>query len=99
MLEEVKSILEKYLEQSHLLDPHLDAIVDIVMGRVRELVMEREAEVFGHTSSAAGRNEAGSGVGKAEPGKAFPFQVLYIVCLCVCRGISRCRQYACLNAL
>lgn len=56
--------LEKYLEQSHLLDPHLEDMMQIVMGRAKELVVKREAEML---------DETGGG-GRGRPGEAFPFQ-------------------------
>lgn len=69
ILKTVTGALEKYLEQPHLLDPHLEAIMEVVMGRAKELVVEREEEVL-----------AGSGGGaRGRPGEAFPFQV----CRCI----------------
>ncbi|CAM9179699.1 unnamed protein product [Scytosiphon promiscuus] len=65
ILTAVTGALEKYLEQPHLLDPHLEAMMAVVMGRAKELVANREEEVL-----------AGSGGGsRGRPGEAFPFQV------------------------
>ncbi|CAM9899406.1 unnamed protein product, partial [Hapterophycus canaliculatus] len=57
--------LEKYLEQPHLLDPHLEAMMAVIMGRAKELVVKREEEMLA---------ESGGG-GRGRPGEAFPFQV------------------------
>lgn len=59
LLETVTSILEKYLEQPHLLDTDLDTMMAIVMNRAKDLVTEREAAVMAASC----------------PGEAFPFQV------------------------
>ena len=66
MLHTVTETLAKYLEQPHLLDPHLEDMMAVVMGRARELILTREAEVIAES-------EAGSG---GRPGEAFPFQVI-----------------------
>lgn len=71
ILKTVTGALEKYLEQPHLLDPHLEAMMAVVMGRAKELVVEREEEML-----------AGSGAGgRGRSGEAFPFQVTW-KCLC-----------------
>eukprot|EP00752_Nemacystus_decipiens_P005667 g5128.t1 len=72
-LKTVTGALEKYLEQPHLLDPHLEDIMAVVMGRAKELVVKREEEVV-----------AGSGGGsRGRPGEAFPFQASWhLVFIC-----------------
>eukprot|EP00953_Heterococcus_sp_UTEX-ZZ885_P034872 18039-Heterococcus_DN1.PRE.1 len=37
LFEQVQAILEKYQEQSNLLDPHLEAMMAVIMGRVSHL--------------------------------------------------------------
>ncbi|CAM9126908.1 unnamed protein product, partial [Ectocarpus sp. 6 AP-2014] len=64
ILKAVKGALEKYLEQPHLLDPHLEDMMAVVMGRAKELVVEREEQVLA---------ESGGG-SRGRPGEAFPFQ-------------------------
>ena len=65
LLKGVTAALEKYLEQPHLLDPHLEDMMSVVMGRAKELVMEREAAELA---------DAGCG-SRDRPVEAFPFQV------------------------
>lgn len=75
-LKTVTGALEKYLEQPHLLDPHLEDMMAVVMGRAKELVVKREEEVL-----------AGSGGGsRGRPGEAFPFQVNVRMLTGCCRG-------------
>lgn len=64
ILKVVKGALEKYLEQPHLLDPHLEDMMTVVMGRAKELVVEREEHLLA---------ESGGG-SRGRPGEAFPFQ-------------------------
>lgn len=80
LLGRVTCCLGRYLEQPHLLDPHLDFMMGIVMDRARELVLEREAELFG--SPATSTSEDSSSLGSSSRtrprpriGEAFPFQV------------------------
>jgi hypothetical protein len=56
--ERLCKIFEKYQEQPHLLDPHLESMIEPVMEKVKEIIHEREAEL----------QQA------AEDGQAFPFQ-------------------------
>jgi hypothetical protein len=56
--ERLCKIYEKYQEQPHLLDPHLEAMIEPVMVRVKQIIHQREAEL----------QKA------AEDGQAFPFQ-------------------------
>jgi hypothetical protein len=62
LFEQVQAILEKYQEQSNLLDPHLEAMMAVIMGRVREMTTAREA-------AAAEAQAAGAG---------FPYQVSHL---------------------
>ena len=86
-------ILDKYQEQSNLLDPHLEAMLAIVTTRARELIasmLEKRPDVATDDSLADQEN-------------AFPFQVcsdpqLQHLCVVVYQ-LCRCRGHKCISKL
>jgi hypothetical protein len=54
LFEQVQAILEKYQEQSNLLDSHLEAMMAVIMGRAREMTTAREAAAIEAQAAGAG---------------------------------------------